>query len=31
VIAITTSDQDWQPFSYPVSERPVSVLPPTLK
>jgi Flp pilus assembly pilin Flp len=31
VVAITTSDQDWQPFSYPVSERPVSVLPPTLK
>ncbi len=31
VIAITTSDQNWQPFSYPVTERPVSVLPPTLK
>jgi hypothetical protein len=31
VLAITTSDQNWQPFSYPVGERPVSVLPPTLK
>jgi hypothetical protein len=31
VLAITTSDQNWQPFSYPVNERPVSVLPPTLK
>jgi Flp pilus assembly pilin Flp len=31
VLGITTSDQNWQPFSYPVTDQPVSVAPPTLK
>jgi len=31
VLTITTSDKDWQPFSYPVEDRPVKVLPPSPK